>query len=79
MSDPWADVREGLTLTNELLRIEGDYSNPDELLVAARSLLADADALLGMLLFAGHKPWCTHCDCGYEEALAALPEHLRES
>ena len=42
-------------------------------------LLVAVDALLGMLLFAGHKPWCTHCDCGYEEALDALPEHLRES
>jgi hypothetical protein len=49
MTDPWADVREGLTLTNEIVRVTGDYSDPDELLVVARSLLSDADALLAVV------------------------------
>ena len=44
--DPWGDVRKGLVLTNDLVRYDGDYSDPDTLLVAARGLLADADALL---------------------------------
>jgi len=81
MTDPWADVRE---LSRQ------DRPIPDSL---AFPLLTDADALLAVVPFARHKQECQiarawgdgpggtftepHCNCGYDEAFAALPERLK--
>jgi hypothetical protein len=63
-------------------------------LILMRHLLKDADALLAVVPFARHKKECQiarawglgpggtftdpHCNCGFENTLAALPEHLRD-
>ncbi len=50
---------------------------------AIREMMRQREALLAMLPFAQHDYRCEarngveSCACGYETALAALPEHLR--
>ncbi len=86
MTDPWENEREraekargyvddGLPAWNWHVRSLEDVER----------LLAEADALLAMVPFAGHLDRCLRvnygvrheCDCGYTKALAALPEHLK--
>ncbi len=75
MTDLWADERRAMEIGT------GDY-----LYMSLKNVLTDADALLTLKEYAGHKQSCELpeagvrgiCDCGFTQALADLPEKLRD-